>query len=128
LLVLCQVLALKSLPTSQTLKRPVFVGRERQAGILAAWEGKPARAINEVPLEWCSAPGLILELRHKAAGDFITPDDLRGAPHRIGYALRPLDIVLLRTGADKRLGTPAYFEQPGLGRQGCCGWSIKGAR
>ena len=57
-------------------------------------------------------------MRHKAPGEFITVDDLRTALDRIGYQLRPLDIVLLQTGADKRLGTPAYFGQPGLGREG----------
>lgn len=81
-------------------------------------EGKPARRIDEVPLEWCFAPGVVLDVRHKAPGDFITVDDLGAALDRIGYRLRPLDIVLLQTGTDKRLGTPAYFEQPGLGREG----------
>src|SRR5262249_38022580 len=32
-------------------------------------EGKPARRIDEVPLEWCFAPGVVLDLRHKAAGE-----------------------------------------------------------
>jgi kynurenine formamidase len=81
-------------------------------------EGKPARTIDQVPLEWCFAPGVVLDVRHKAAGDFITVDDLRIALERIDYRLRSLDIVLLQTGADKRLGSPAYFEQPGLGREG----------
>jgi kynurenine formamidase len=44
--------------------------------------------------------------------------DLEGALDRIGYELRPRDIVLLQTGADKRLGSPQYFAQPGLGREG----------
>ncbi len=81
-------------------------------------EGRPARRIDQVPLEWCFAPGVLLDVRHKAPGDFITPDDLRTALERIEHCLSPLDIVLLQTGADKRLGTPAYFEQPGLGREG----------
>jgi kynurenine formamidase len=80
--------------------------------------GKPARTIDQVPLEWCFAPGVILDVRHKAAGDFITVADLQAALERITYQLRPLDIVLLRTGADKRLGSPDYFAQPGLGREG----------
>jgi kynurenine formamidase len=80
-------------------------------------EGRPARRIDEVPLEWCFAPGVVLDMRHKAPGEFITPDDLRAALDRIGYCLRRFDIVLLQTGADKRLGSPAYFEQPGLGRE-----------
>ena len=33
-------------------------------------------------------------------------------------AFRPLDIVLLWTGADARLQSPDYFAQPGLGREG----------
>jgi kynurenine formamidase len=81
-------------------------------------EGRPARTIDEVPLEWCFAPGVVLDVRHKAAGDFITVADLEQALQRIGHQLKPLDIVLLWTGADKRLDSPAYFEQPGLGREG----------
>jgi kynurenine formamidase len=81
-------------------------------------EGKPARRIDEVPLEWCFAPGVVLDVRHKPAGEEITVADLQAALERIGYQLRPLDIVLLHTGADKRLHTPDYFAQPGLGRAG----------
>ena len=81
-------------------------------------EGKPARTIDQVPLEWCFAPGVILDVRHKAAGAFITVVDLQATLERISYRLRPRDIVLLHTGADKRLGSPAYFAQPGLGREG----------
>ena len=81
-------------------------------------EGKPARTIDQVPLEWCFAPGVVLDVRHKVAGEFITVTDLQAALDGIAYQLRPRDIVLLHTGADKRLGSPAYFAQPGLGREG----------
>jgi kynurenine formamidase len=81
-------------------------------------EGRPARRIDEVPLEWCFAPGVILDVRHKQAGDWITVADLEAALDRIGYRLKPLDIVLLHTGADKRLASRDYFSQPGLGREG----------
>src|SRR5262249_18107594 len=54
-------------------------------------EGKPARPIDEIPLEWCFAPGVILDVRHKAAGDFITVADLESALAKIQYQLRPLD-------------------------------------
>jgi kynurenine formamidase len=81
-------------------------------------EGKPARTIDQVPLEWCFAPGVVLDMRHKAAGEFIEIADLQAALAKIDYQLRPLDIVLLQTGSDKRLGSPAYFAQPGLGREG----------
>src|SRR5262245_27788600 len=75
-------------------------------------EGRPARTIDQVPLEWCFAPGVVLDVRHKAAGAFLTVDYLDAALRRIAYRLRPLDIVLLHTGADKRLGAPDYFAQP----------------
>jgi kynurenine formamidase len=81
-------------------------------------EGKPARTIDQVPLEWCFAPGLVLDVRHKAVGQLITVADLQAALARIDYELRPFDIVLLHTGADKRMGSLDYFEQPGLGREG----------
>jgi len=80
-------------------------------------EGKPARTIDQVPLEWCFAPGVVLDVRYKAAGEIITVDDLKAILHCIGYQFRPFDIVLLHTGADKRLGSPDYFAQPGLGRE-----------
>jgi kynurenine formamidase len=84
----------------------------------AVSEGKPARTIDDVPLEWCFAPGVVLDFRDKAAGELITVADLEAALGRIDFRLRPLDIVLLQTGADKRLGSPDYFAQPGLGREG----------
>ena len=80
--------------------------------------GQPAKRIDEVPLEWCFAPGVVLDMRHKQAGDLITVEDLQQALQKIDYELRPLDIVLLMTGCDKRLNTPEYFRQPGLGREG----------
>lgn len=81
-------------------------------------EGKPARRIDALPLEWFFAPGVVLDVRHKPAGEFITVTDLEAALVRIDYRLQPLDIVLLQTGADKRLNSPDYFAQPGLGREG----------
>ncbi len=81
-------------------------------------EGRPARRIDEVPLEWCFAPGVLLDVRHKAAGDFITVEDLQRGLEKIGYRLRPRDIVLLWTGADQRIHSANYFAQPGLGREG----------
>jgi kynurenine formamidase len=81
-------------------------------------EGRPARRIDEVPLEWCFAPGVVIDVRHLAAGAFITVDDLQQALTKIDYTLRPGDIVLLRTGADERMDSEEYFAQPGLGREG----------
>lgn len=81
-------------------------------------EGKQARRIDEVPLEWCLSPGVVLDVSHIAPGDEITVNHLEAALDKIGYVLKPYDIVLLRTGADQRIGSTAYFAQPGLGREG----------
>jgi kynurenine formamidase len=80
--------------------------------------GQPALTIDQIPLEWCFAPGVVLDVRHKASGDFITVTDLQEALQRIEYTLQPFDVVLIQTGADKRMGSQSYFEQPGLGREG----------
>ena len=85
-------------------------------------EGKPARRIDEVPLEWCFAPGVVLDVTHLPVGAEITVAELAAALERISYQLKPLDIVLLRTDADKRLGSKEYFAQPGLGETELCGW------
>jgi kynurenine formamidase len=81
-------------------------------------EGRPALTIDDVPLEWCFAPGAVLDVRHVPAGEFITVEALQAALRRISYQLKPLDIVLLQTGADKRIASMEYFAQPGLGREG----------
>ncbi len=91
-------------------------------------QGKPARRIDEVPLEWCFAPGVVLDMRHKPSGELITVDDLQAALDRIDYQIRPRDIVLLQTDADKRLDSKEYFRQPGLGREGVLWLVERGVR
>lgn len=72
-------------------------------------KGKPALTIDEVPLEWCFNDGVLLDFRHKADGERITVEDLEQELERIGHELKPLDIVLIQTGADKAWGTPQYL-------------------
>lgn len=81
-------------------------------------EGRPAKRIDEVPLEWCFAPGVVIDVRHVPAGETITIGHLQEQLKAIDHQLQPRDIVLLQTDADKRLDSAAYFEQPGLGREG----------
>jgi len=82
----------------------------------ATSEGKPARRIDEVPLEWCFGPGVVLDMRHRKPGEVISIADLRQKLRDINYALSPGDIVMIHTGAATRWGTPEYFRQPGLDR------------
>ncbi|TWU06623.1 Kynurenine formamidase [Symmachiella macrocystis] len=80
--------------------------------------GEPARTIDDVPLEWCFASGVVLDVRNVPDGEEITVAHLQAELERIEYTLQPLDIVMLRTDADKRIDSAAYFQQPGLGREG----------
>jgi kynurenine formamidase len=82
-------------------------------------EGKPAKTIDEVPLDWCYGPGVVVDMRHKGPGEEITAADVREALAGIDTTLKPGDIVLIQTDTDKFWNTPEYLtRQPGLGREG----------
>jgi kynurenine formamidase len=75
-------------------------------------EGAIAKTIDELPLEWFHAPGVVLDFTAKADGDAITTEEIQAELGRIGHALAPLDIVLVRTGRDAAYGRLEYM---GLG-------------
>jgi kynurenine formamidase len=70
--------------------------------------GERAQAIDELPLEWFFAPGIVLDMTHKADGDPVTVAEVEAELGRIGHTLAPLDIVLVRTGRDAFLAEPDY--------------------
>jgi kynurenine formamidase len=75
------------------------------------------RTIDEVPLSWCFGPGVRLDMTHKQPGAGITADDVQKELGRIDYSLRPLDIVLVMTGASKNFKQAGYEQtHPGLRR------------
>lgn len=74
-------------------------------------EGKPAKQIMDIPLEWCYGPGVRLDFTHLKYPQNITANDVRLALKQIEYTLKPMDIVLLYTGGDKLLGTPDYVNK-----------------
>jgi kynurenine formamidase len=75
-------------------------------------EGAIAKTIDELPLEWFHAPGVVLDFTAKADGDAITTEEIQAELSRIGHELAPLDIVLVRTGRDAAYGRLEYM---GLG-------------
>jgi len=76
---------------------------------------KPARTIDQVPLEWCFGDGVILDMTHKQPGELIQPGDLERALAELNYQIKPLDIVLVMTGASRYAGKNTYLErQPGM--------------
>jgi kynurenine formamidase len=76
-----------------------------------ACEGKPAKKIADLPLDWFFQDGVVLDLTHKKPAEVITQDDLAAGLKKIGYTLKPKDIVLLHTGADKHFGSKEYQRQ-----------------
>ncbi len=78
-------------------------------------EGRASKTADEIPLEYCYQDAVRLDLRHKKPAEQITAIDIESALKKINYSLKPLDIVLLWTGADKFYGTPKYFtDYPGV--------------
>jgi kynurenine formamidase len=78
-------------------------------------EGHISKTAEEIPLEYCYQDGVKLNLTHKKPNEVITSDDLKAALNKINYKLKPLDIVLIHTGADKFYGSQKYFtDYPGI--------------
>ena len=84
-------------------------------------EGKPARTIDQLPLDWFYGDGVVLDMRHKGDGEAITAHDVTEALERIEYDLRPRDIVLIQTGNDRYRGSRDYFNKG-------CGMSAQATR
>jgi kynurenine formamidase len=74
-------------------------------------EGKPAKTIDEVPLEWCYGEGIVIDMKHKADFEAITIDDIQQFLSRNNLSLKPGLIVLIKTGRDKYMGTKEFFER-----------------
>jgi kynurenine formamidase len=82
--------------------------------------GQPQRAwtIDEVPLEWCFAPGVKLDFRHFPDGYVASAADVEAELARIGHTLSEGDIVLVNTRAGSRYGHEDYVEAGcGMGRE-----------
>lgn len=81
-------------------------------------EGRKAKTVDELPVEWFYSDGVIIDMRHMEAGELIDVSDLEHALEEIDYTIKPFDIVLVMTGADKLWGTDGYWSRfPGLGRE-----------
>lgn len=74
-------------------------------------EGKPAKQIMDIPLQWCYGPGVVLDFTHLKFPNFIDKDKVVAALKKINYKLKPMDIVLFYTGGDKLLGTDDYVNK-----------------
>jgi len=78
-------------------------------------ENRAAKSADEIPIEYCYCDAVKIDLSHKKPNEVIGAQDLESGLKKINYSLKPNDIVLLFTGADKLFGTPKYFsDYPGI--------------
>ncbi len=76
-------------------------------------DGKRAQTIDELPLEWFFGDGVKLDMTWKGEGDAVTVEDIEKELERIGYKIKPMDIVLIQTGRD------IFYNDPGYIFKGC---------
>lgn len=75
--------------------------------------GERAITIDEIPLEWCYAPGVKLDFSGKGDGYRVTAADVEAKLKEIGHELKPFDIVFIQSGA------APYFETGDYLTRGC---------
>jgi kynurenine formamidase len=68
-----------------------------------------APGAESIPIEYCYGDGVVLDFRHLPKGAGITVEDMQAALEKIRYTLKPLDIVLIHTGAGAIQDTQAYL-------------------
>ena len=79
--------------------------------------GARAITIDEVPLDWCLAPGVKLDFRDLPDGHLVTPDEVDAELERIGHVVAERDIVLVNTSAGAAHGGADYLAKGcGMGR------------
>jgi kynurenine formamidase len=78
-------------------------------------QGKPSQTIDELPLEWFFAPGVVVDATGREDGDAVTREQMQAGVDAAGHTLQPLDIVLVRTGTDRYYGARDYMHHgPGV--------------
>ena len=91
--------------------------------------GKRAITIDEVPLDWCFNDGVKLDFRHFEDGYVVTSNDIDAELDRIGYQIKPFDIVLVNTSAGERYGYDDYLLKGcGMGREATLHLTSKGVK
>jgi kynurenine formamidase len=73
-------------------------------------EGKPARTIDQLPLDWFFHDGVVLNFTDKPPGYSVSVDGIKEKLAAINYTLKPFDIVLIRCDADKKMFDDDYVK------------------
>ena len=77
-------------------------------------EGRPAKTIDQVVLEWLFHDAVRLDFSHKSNNEAIMVHDILAALNKINYKLNPWDIVMTRVGAED-----LFYGDPAFAHHGC---------
>ena len=81
----------------------------------SAIQGRPSETIDELPLEWFLAPGVVVDALDREDGEAVTAEQMQAGIEAAGHPLEPLDIVLVHTGTDRYYGHRDYMHHgPGV--------------
>jgi len=72
-------------------------------------EGKPAAAIDELPLDWFYGDGVVINMSDKRDMEIITKSDVDKYVKDNDLCITPGTIVLIRTDSDRYIGTGEYL-------------------
>ena len=72
-------------------------------------EGKPAKTIDQIPLEWCYGEGVVIDMSYKEDFDAIRKSEIISFLEAENITLKEGMIVLIKTGRDKLMGTKDFF-------------------
>ncbi len=75
-----------------------------------------AATIEDIPLDDCIGPGVVIDMSHKPEGEAISAEDIQAALKLSGARVEKGTIVLIRTGRDAFIGTKEYWKR-GTGMQ-----------
>ena len=73
--------------------------------------GQPAKTAEQIPLEYCYAQGLIVDMQHKPDFEVITSKDIQDFLNENNLNLTPGMIVLIKTGRDRLMGTKDFYKK-----------------
>lgn len=91
--------------------------------------GEKAWTIDEVPLEWFLGSGVVVDFSDKPDGYVCKSKDFIEYFEKIGYTLKPADIVLVHTSAMEAWGTPKYLDKGcGVGKEATLWLCAQGIR
>lgn len=74
-------------------------------------EGKKAKTIDQVPLDWCYGEGVVIDMSHKVDFDPITVLDLETFLSKHSIEIKPKMIVLIKTGRDQFIYEKDYYKK-----------------